>query len=74
MAYLTRSGALLSFVMVRHPLDRLVSAYYDKIIGEPSKTNFKKIVEKIKEKCEFHQIHLDHHKRNIFQMKLLRLK
>lgn len=52
MAYLTRPGALLSFVMVRHPLDRLASAYYDKIIGEASKTNFKKIVDKIKEKCE----------------------
>lgn len=52
MAYLTRPGALLSFVMVRHPLDRLASAYYDKIIGEASETNFKKIVDKIKEKCK----------------------
>ena len=26
-------GDILSFVMVRHPFDRLVSAYYDKIIG-----------------------------------------
>ena len=27
-------GDILSFVMVRHPFDRLVSAYYDKIIGK----------------------------------------
>ena len=58
MGYLTRKGALLSFVMVRHPLDRLVSAYYDKIVGQSSKTNFKKIVTQIKDKCKvFRQIH-----------------
>ena len=34
ISYLNGSvGDILSFVMVRHPLDRLVSAYYDKIIG-----------------------------------------
>ena len=30
-------GNILSFVMVRHPFDRLVSAYYDKIIGKALK-------------------------------------
>ena len=30
-------GNILSFVMVRHPFDRLVSAYYDKILGKALK-------------------------------------
>ena len=46
MDYLTIPGALLSFVMVRHPLDRLVSAYYDKIVGNPTITMFKKMTMK----------------------------
>merc|ERR1711976_846555 len=37
MAMLKRQS-ILSFVFVRHPLDRLESAYYDEIVGNP--TNF----------------------------------
>jgi hypothetical protein len=43
--------SILSFVFVRHPLDRLESAYYDKIVGKPSDT-FYKMVKNIKAKCK----------------------
>ena len=50
MAMLKRQS-ILSFVFVRHPLDRLESAYYDKIVGKPSDT-FYKMVKNIKAKCK----------------------
>ena len=47
--------SILSFVFVRHPLDRLESAYYDKIVGKPSDT-FYKMVKNIKAKCKILQM------------------
>ena len=54
MAMLKRQS-ILSFVFVRHPLDRLESAYYDKIVGKPSDT-FYKMVKNIKAKCKILQM------------------
>ena len=44
---------ILSFVFVRHPFDRLVSAYYDKIAGHRSKFGyFKDVVDGIRKNCK----------------------
>lgn len=48
---LLKRQSILSFVFVRHPFDRIESAYYDKITGEPTET-FKMIVESIKKTCK----------------------
>ncbi len=50
MALLKRQR-IFSFIFVRHPLERLESAYYDKIVGDPS-PHFQKLTSQIKRKCE----------------------
>ena len=41
---------MLTFVVMRHPFDRIVSSYYDKIIGPGGFGIFQKIKDIIKEK------------------------
>lgn len=42
---------VLSFVFVRHPFDRLESAYFDKIVGNPGYF-WKQFAKSIEKKCK----------------------
>ena len=42
---------VLSFVFTRHPFDRLESAYFDKIIGDPGK-DWQHLIQFIKKNCK----------------------
>ena len=42
---------ILSFVFTRHPFDRLESAYFDKIIGDPGE-GWQNLSQFIKKRCK----------------------
>ena len=50
MTMLLKKPSVLSFVLVRHPLDRLESAYFDKIVNAYG--GFSSYVKEIKDKCK----------------------
>ena len=43
---------MLTFMVMRHPFDRIVSSYYDKIIGPGGVAIFQKIKDIITEQCK----------------------
>ena len=51
---LLKSGKINSFVFVRHPFDRIESAYYDKMADLTKQTGyFKAIATQIQKKCKY---------------------
>ena len=43
---------MLTFVIIRHPFDRIVSSYYDKIVGPGGFGTYQKIKDVIKKDCK----------------------
>ena len=55
---LINENKILSFVNVRHPFDRLESAYYDKITGQGNTRSFLQITDSIKSQCKYETVGL----------------
>ena len=51
---LLKTGKINSFVFVRHPFDRIESAYYDKMADLTRQSgNFKAIATQVQKKCKY---------------------